>query len=554
MKKKIFSSAFLVAVVVFVSCIAIFVGLLHDYFGSLQEKQLKSELKLAQTAVEEEGLPYLKKLNRGDERLTLIASDGTVVFDSWKNAGELENHGSREEVKEAVKTGEGHSSRYSTTFTEETIYYATKLSSGDVLRIAASRLTLLSLLLAMEQGIFIIITIALILSAILAFRIAKQISEPLNQLDLEHPLENNTYDEIAPLLTKIEYGRREIAKKKKELQQKEEEFEAVTLNMNEGLVLINHRREILSINPAAKAYYDADYNVIGQNFLMLDRSPEISQLFDKTEEFGSAELLQEHKGREYQINASRIKSDKENVGIALLIFDITEKAFAERNRREFTANVSHELKTPLHSIMGSAELIEQNLVSKEDIPEFVGTIRKEAIRLLNLIDDIIRLSKLDEKAELPVEELNLKELVTEGVEPLRYSAEEKNIEIKIQGEDVICLTSKQLLREVVYNLCDNAVKYNKTGGNVVITISKEEDNGIITFEDTGIGIPDEHKARIFERFYRVDKSHSKEGGGTGLGLSIVKHGIQYLNGTITLNSVQGEGTVISITIPLKNKQ
>lgn len=550
MKSKIFRSTFLVAVLVFLSCITIFMGVLHEYFGDIQEKQLQSELALARTAVEEEGISYLEKLKKGEERLTLIAPDGSVLYDSWAEASALENHGDREEIKEALGTGNGSSSRYSATFTEETIYYASMLSSGEVLRIAASRLTMLSLLLGMGRQLFIIIAIALILSGVLAFRIAKSISDPLNRLDLDSPLENDTYDEIAPLLTKIEQGRREIARKKEELEEKKEEFDAVTRNMDEGLVLMNRNHEIISINPAAQVYYDTDYRSVGRSFLTIDRSPKIGKLLDAAEKEGSAETIREHKGREYQIHAGRIRSGSHFTGIALLIFDITEKAFAERNRKEFTANVSHELKSPLHSIMGRAELIEQGMVDKEDMPEFAGTIRKEAARLVSLIDDIIRLSELDEGAELPTEEIELKSCIAEEIEPLRAAAGKKNIAISIDGDEVHCTTSRRLLTEIIYNLCDNAVKYNKDGGSVTVTVSAEGSQAVIKVSDTGIGIPAEHQSRIFERFYRVDKSHSRASGGTGLGMSIVKHAVHYLHGSISLKSTEGEGTTITVKIPL----
>lgn len=550
MKSKIFRSTFFVAVLVFLSCIAIFMGVLHEYFGNVQEKQLRSELALARAAVEEEGISYLENLKKNDERLTLIKPDGSVIYDSWADVSKLENHGDREEVKEALVNGNGSSSRYSATFTEETIYYASRLSSGEVLRIAASRLTMPSLLLGMGQPIIVIIAIAFVLSGVLAFRIAKSISDPLNKLDLDEPLENDTYDEIAPLLTKIEQGRQEITRRKEELEEKEEEFDAVIKNMDEGLVLMNQNHEIIAINPAAQIYYDTDYRSVARSFLTIDRSPEIGKLLDIAEKEGSAETIQEHKGREYQVHASCIRSGDQFTGIALLIFDITEKAFAERNRREFTANVSHELKSPLHSIMGSAELIEQGLVDKDDMPDFVGTIRKEAARLITLIDDIIKLSELDEETELPTEEIELKNFIIETIEPLKGTAAKKNVSINIEGSEVKCKCSGQLLNEIIYNLCDNAVKYNKEGGTVTVSTSAEKNQAIIEVSDTGIGIPEEHQSRIFERFYKVDMSRSRESGGTGLGMSIVKHAVQYLGGNIRLKSTAGEGTIITVKIPL----
>lgn len=552
MKTKIFRASFFVAMLVCLSCITIFMGVLQEYFGKAQEKMLKSELALAVTGVEQTGLSYLENhemRGRDDERLTLIKPDGSVIFDSRAEAKKLENHGDREEVQEALKNGEGASSRYSTTFTEKTIYFASRLSSGNVLRISASRLTMLSLLLGMGQPICIIIMIALILSGVLAYGIAGSISKPLNRLDLERPLENDTYDEIAPLLTKIEQGRREIVRRKEALKEKEKEFDAVIRNMDEGLILMNRNHEIISLNPAAQEYYNTDFNAIGNSFLTLDRTGGTGKLLEIAENKGSAEMTCKHQGREYQIHASRIQSEDQFLGIVLLIFDVTDRAYAERNRKEFTANVSHELKSPLHSIMGSAELLEQEMVDQEDIPAFAGTIRKEAARLVCMIDDIIRLSALDERIELPSEELELKSFTEEVINPLRGFAEKRQITIAIEGAEVHCCAAKGLMNEIIYNLCDNAIKYNRDGGSVTVILDETVDLAVIEISDTGIGIPEEHQKRIFERFYRVDQSHSRESGGTGLGMSIVKHAVKNLNGTISLKSTVGKGTMITVKIP-----
>lgn len=549
MRGKIFRSTFLVAAVVFLSCIALFMAALYGYFDEVQHKQLRSELTFAAKAVDTEGVDYLKNFDMNDDRLTLVAPDGSVIYDTWTDASKLENHGSREEIEDAFNKGTGESSRYSATFTEETLYYAEKLSSGDVLRISTSRMTILSLLLGMLQPICVVIFIALILSIVLSARIARQIAKPLNDLDLDRPLENEVYDEIAPMLTKIEQGRREIAQRKDELKKKEEEFDAVTQSMDEGLVLLNGDQKVLTINPAARKFYGTDSRCIGDKFFTLDRDVETNEMIEEALEKGAAERIKERGGREYQMHASSIRSEDQTVGIALLIFDITERAFAERNRREFAANVSHELKSPLHSIMGSAELIKDGLIKKEDLSRFGGLIHKEAARLVTLIDDIIRLSKLDEKTDLPTEEIKLKALVEEEIKSLVPVAEEMDVKIRAAGDEVTCMSSRQLLHEIVYNLCDNAIKYNKVGGSVTVTTSECEGVIQLSVEDTGIGIPEEHQARIFERFYRVDKSHSRESGGTGLGLSIVKHAVRYIGGDVSLESKEGEGTKITVSFP-----
>ena len=553
MRSKIFRSTFFVAIIVFLSCLVLIMGVLNEYFVNIQEKQLKSELVLASTGVEKSGVSYLKKIKKDSERLTLVAPDGTAIYDTWTDASKLENHGDRKEIKEAFETGIGESQRYSATFTEQTLYYAIKLPSGDVLRVSTVRLTMLTTILGMLQSIAAVIMIAFILSLVLAGIVSKQIAKPLNDLDLDRPLESDTYDELASLLTKIEHSRREIEWKKEELREKEKEFDAVTQNMDEGMVLINKKHEVVTINPAAKRFYGYTEDPVGKNFLLLDRDVEVSKMIDEAEDKGPSERVKEHQGREYQLHASRITSHQNPIGTVILIFDITEKAFAERNRREFTANVSHELKSPLHSIMGSAELIENGMVKPEDMTRFVGVIRKEASRLVTLIDDIIQLSALDEKKDLPLEEVFIKSFIEEEIETLKPMAEKKNVIVKCTGDEVACNVSKQLLHEIVYNLVDNAIKYNKEDGSVEINTSYSNSGSAqIVVRDTGIGIPPEHQPRIFERFYRVDKSHSKEGGGTGLGLSIVKHAVQYMNGDVTLESKEDVGTTITVVLPVKN--
>lgn len=556
MRSKIFRSTFFVAIIVFLSCLVLIMGVLNEYFVNIQEKQLKSELVLASTGVEKSGVSYLKKIKKDSERLTLVAPDGTAIYDTWTDASKLENHGDRKEIKEAFETGIGESHRYSATFTEQTLYYAIKLPSGDVLRVSTVRLTMLTTILGMLQSIAAVIMIAFILSLVLAGIVSKQIAKPLNDLDLDRPLESDTYDELAPLLTKIEHSRREIEWKKEELREKEKEFDAVTQNMDEGMVLINKKHEVVTINPAAKRFYGYTEDPVGKNFLLLDRDVEVSKMIDEAEDKGPSERVKEHQGREYQLHASRITSHQNPIGTVILIFDITEKAFAERNRREFTANVSHELKSPLHSIMGSAELIENGMVKPEDMTRFVGVIRKEASRLVTLIDDIIQLSALDEKKDLPLEEVFIKSFIEEEIETLKPMAEKKNVIVKCTGDEVACNVSKQLLHEIVYNLVDNAIKYNKDNGSVEVNTSSFNSGNFgsakIVVRDTGIGIPPEHQPRIFERFYRVDKSHSKEGGGTGLGLSIVKHAVQYMNGDVTLESKEDVGTTITVVLPVKN--
>ena len=549
MTRKIFLSIMAAAAVVLLCSVLIIMGCLYDYFGGVQERQLEDELALAQTGVECSGKTYLKALEGESYRLTWIAPSGEVLFDSQADESSMENHAQREEVRQALETGEGQSSRYSSTLLEKTIYYAKRLTDGSILRISISRATAGVLVMGMLQPMLVVLAAALILALVLAKRISARIVAPLNRLDLEKPLENDTYEELSPLLTRINQQRRQIDAQLRTLQQKKDEFAQITASMNESLVLMNEKGTVLSINPAARALFHAEPDCVGQDFLTVERSHEISCAIRRALEEGHAELRVERGGREYQLDISRIESEGTVIGAVLLAFDVTEQAFAERNRREFTANVSHELKTPLQSIMGSAELIENGLVKQEDMPRFVGHIRTEAARLVTLIEDIIRLSQLDEGGELPFEPVDLKKLAEEASASLASAAAEKQVTIRVHGDDRQITTVRRLASEIIYNLCDNAVKYNREGGSVDVTIDGTAHGAVVTVQDTGIGIPPEHQSRVFERFYRVDKSHSRQSGGTGLGLSIVKHAVQYLGGRIELESQPGKGTTMRVHFP-----
>lgn len=549
MKKKIFRSILTVAVAVFTVSIVIIMGVLYSYFGSIQERQLTDELLLAATAVEKNGMEYLEALDSQRYRLTWVAEDGSVLYDTQADESTMENHADREEIREAMESREGVSSRYSTTLLEHTLYSARRLNDGSVLRISSSRATIWILALGMFQSIAIILIFALILSGVLADRLAKRIVKPLNQLDLEHPLENDTYEELSPLLRRMDKQHRQIDTQLMELRRKTDEFTQITGNMREGLVLLNEKGVILNINAAAKNLFHATPTCIGADFLSVERSHEISLTIEKAMAEGHSQIHFERDGRAYQLDVSRIESDGAVVGAVLLAFDVTEEAFAERSRREFTANVSHELKTPLQSIMGSAELIENGLVKPEDMPRFVGHIRTEAGRLVTLIEDIIRLSQLDEGDKLPFDEVDLLEAANEVAASLQDAATAKRVSLGVSGEAVTIQSVRRLITESLFNLCDNAIKYNVEGGAVKISVCREGEQAVLTVRDTGIGIPPEYQERVFERFYRVDKSRSKETGGTGLGLSIVKHSVQYLGGHICLESTPGQGTAVTIILP-----
>ena len=458
----------------------------------------------------------------------------------------MENHSDREEIREAFENGYGSSARNSSTLTEKTFYEAVLLDSGDVLRISVSQLTLGALFVGMSPAICAIIFVAGIVSFLLASKMTQKIIEPLNKLDLENPTENNSYEELSPILTKINKQHKQINRHIEELHRKADEFEQITSSMSEGLILIDDKGKILSMNNACKKIYAVKTDVVGSNLLSVDRTKQMSNAVKDALGGAHSEFIIQKNGYEYQFNVNPIETDEKRLGAVILAFDITEKAFAERNRQEFTANVTHELKTPLQSIIGSAELLENGLVKPEDTGRFVGNIRKEASRLVNLINDIIRLSQLDENHEPATETVNLREVANEVFEVLTISATKKDVSLEIKGDACVIYGVRRYIYDILYNLCDNAIRYNVNGGKVTVDIHMENSRNVIVVSDTGIGIDTEHHARIFERFYRVDKSHSKETGGTGLGLSIVKHAVMYHRGKIELESELGKGTVVKV--------
>ena len=549
MTKKIFHSILLVAGAVLLASLLVIMGCLYEYFGSVEKKQLRDELELASAAVERSGEEYLSGISSDRYRLTWIARDGTVLYDTVTDAESLENHADREEVRQAFTNGEGESTRYSSTLLQKTMYSAHKLRDGSVLRISISRATAGVLLVGMVQPILVVVIVAFILSAVLAKSLSRRIVRPLNELDLEHPLENDAYEELSPLLGRINHQHRQIDEQMMELERQKMEFSQITGSMREGLVLLDEKERVLSINPAAYKLFDADERSVGQDFLTIDRSHDIRQAIAEAMTQGHGEARAERGGCIWQFDVSRIASGDTAVGAVLLAFDITDRETAEQNRREFTANVSHELKTPLQGIIGSAELLENGMVQPDDVPRFVGHIRKEAQRLVTLIGDIIRLSQLDEGDEMPRETVDLLTLSQETASDLQAAAEQKNVSLFVEGESMRVNGVRRLLYEVIYNLCDNAIKYNVEGGSVKVSVGTEGGKAVVSVADTGIGIAPEHQSRIFERFYRVDKSHSKASGGTGLGLSIVKHAVQYHHGTVELKSEEGKGTTIRVLLP-----
>ncbi len=550
MTKKIFISILLVSAVVLLACFAITVGVLYSYYTGISESQLKAQTSVISHAVENEGIGYFNDFKENGCRVTWINSDGTVIYDSEAQASSLESHADREEFIEALETGFGKSSRYSSTLTERMLYCAQKLADGTVIRTAYPQSTVFMLFLGMLPPLCIVFIISIALSGLLAYRLSRQIVQPLNAIDLDKPLENETYDELSPLLKRIELQHRQIDRQLNELSRKREEWNAVTESMNEGIVLLSADNTVLSINKSASLLLDTSSDCIGQDMLEICRRIDIQSLICQATEGKNAEITAELRGREYQINASPIVSDGSVKGTALLFFDVTDKLQAEQMRREFTANVSHELKTPLQVISGTSELMINGLVKNEDIPKFAERIHGESLRMITLVDDIIELSRLDEgAAEVPKEKVCLVTAAEAVAERLAVSAQHKDVSVSVAGDKAVINGIPALITELIFNLCDNAIKYTLPGGRADIVIKDENNEAVLTVSDTGVGIPEDAQSRVFERFFRVDKSRSKEIGGTGLGLSIVKHIAEIHNARIYLKSKPGKGTSITVVFP-----
>ena len=542
MTKRIFRSIVIVATLVLFVCFGVTLGVLYSHYSDLQWQQLGNELTIAQNGLEQYGEDYLDALSKGTFRFTWIEKSGMVLHDTQTSYETMDNHADREEIKEAFAYGSGESQRYSNTLTTKMLYKAVKLQDGSVLRISAAQDSVFALLLEILLPLILIYVIAIAASLMLARRMAKWIVNPLNDLDLDNPLSCNTYDEISPLLHRIEKQNKQISSQVALLKEKTDQFEQTTSSMSEGLVLLDSEGKILSINPAAARLFETSKACVGLDFLVVDRSQAMSKGVKQALAKQHCDFRITKHGSEYQIGISPIVSGNRLLGAVVLAFDVTEQVNAQRNRQEFTANVSHELKTPLQSILNSAQLLQSGLVKPEDMQKFTGYICSEAERLLQLINDIIRLSQLDESGDYPKESVDLYQVSSQVLQSLLPSADKRSITVELHGENTVISGIRQLAYELIYNLCDNAIRYNKDGGKVIVTVSKDS----VSVQDSGIGIPREHQSRIFERFYRVDKSHSRETGGTGLGLSIVKHAAQRLGAKIHLDSKLGIGTTIYV--------
>ncbi len=547
--KKIFRSSLFVALLVLTASFAMIIGILFNYFQVQLEKELKNEAMYISSAIENEGAEYLKHIENDEKRVTLISADGTVIADTSVEADELENHLDREEIKKAIADGYGTSVRYSETLTEKVVYYAEMLEDGNILRVSTKQYTVVTILLGLSQSISAVILLAFILSFILSSRVSKSIVKPINELDLDNPENNNTYEELSPLLSKISSQHKTIEKQLHEAKKQQEEFSLITENMSEGLLVIDKNMQILTCNTSAKKLLNVSENING-NVFSVNRSKAFRQSVEKSLNGEHFENEMIYDDRHYNIIANPVYEDSEIIGAFIVIIDITEAIQREQMRSEFTSNVSHELKTPLTSISGFAEMMMNGGIDEATVKDFSKSIYEEAQRLISLVIDIIRISELDEKSNIFIKEkVDLYELSEEIMERLKSQADKKNIKMNIFGGKAQTNGVRKILDEIIYNLCDNAVKYNNNGGTVDIIVRTTDDEAIITVRDNGIGIPKNAQNRVFERFYRVDKSRSKEKGGTGLGLSIVKHGAVFHNAQITLESQINEGTSITLKFP-----
>lgn len=552
MTKRIFRSICLVALGVFFACVALIMGVLYAYFSNVQQSQLRMQTNLAAQGVANEGIDYFQGLLVEDYRITWIAADGSVLYDSESDSREMTNHLEREEVAQAMAEGYGSSRRYSDTLMDRFLYCAQRLPDGTVVRLSSTQSSIFLLLLGMTQPLCIVFAAAVLLSVLLAVRISKRIVAPLNEINLDDPLSNEDYDELSPLLRRIDSQQRQLHHQEAKLKQQRQELDTIIGSMNEGMVLLNQQGEVVSMNPAAKKLLPEKRSSLGMA-RSIGRRPEIQAVIDDALHGRPGGARMELEGGSYQLDANPILSEGTLMGVALFLFDVTEKERAEQQRRAFTANVSHELKTPLHAISGYAELIRNGMVKQEDIIPFAGRIYEETQRLVRLVEDIISLSRLDEGAgDMARETVDLYRLAETVVASLEPEAEAAQVRLELSGTPAELVGIPQLLHSIVYNLCDNAIKYNRENGQVAVHIYSADGETVLSVRDTGIGIDAQDRSHIFERFYRVDKSRSKEVGGTGLGLSIVKHAAKIHRASIELDSVKGQGTTITVRFPPAN--
>ena len=552
MTKRIFRAIFNVSLLILIASTLILVAFVGDYNSDQTKEAMHADAVYIAKAMETEGISYLEQLPKQSQRITWIDADGTVLFDSYADVSQMENHGEREEVVEALKTGRGETTRYSTTLAEKTENYAIKLSDGTILRLSVTSLSALSIFLSMTQPLALVLVIALILAGFLASKTSKSIVKPLENVDLKHPEQAEIYDEMAPFLRRIAVQNKLISKQMQDRQRRQREFETITENMQEGLLVLDAKGEVLSCNKGARRLLGVDHVPEKENVFALNRTEGFRRCITAALAGNHEEVTMESDSRSYQLLANPVTEDGLVAGVVLLLFDNTEKADREKLRREFTANVSHELKTPLTSISGFAEIMKNGMVKAEDVPRFAHNIYDEAQRLISMVQDIIQLSRLDEAQEtMEKTEVNVALIAETVAKRLEGQAAQRNIVFHIETESAVLSGVPHVQEEMIYNLCDNAIRYNKDNGSVTLKVEKHPDDITVTVADTGIGIPYGEQERVFERFYRVSRSRSKEIDGTGLGLSIVKHGALLHQATVKMESEVDKGTTIRLIFPNK---
>ena len=546
MTKKIFRTILAVGIAVILLSTALFCTVLLRHYTTRVFDELEMEAALAARGVELEGADYLAGLDP-QNRVTWISGDGSVLYDSRADAGAMENHLEREEVQEALSGQVGEAERYSDTLSTRTLYVALPLSDGSVLRVASDQSSVVSLVVELIPSLVLVLILTIALGSLLAYRLSRAIIRPILALDLSHPEDCDTYEELTPLLRRIHSQSETIQSQMEELERQRSEFTAITENMSEGFLLMDSRTNLLSCNSSALRLLDAPRAEVGESVLHLNRTEAFRRVVDEALQGRHSEALLERGDKCYQLLANCVQREGQVVGAVIAILDVTERESREALRREFTANVSHELKTPLTSISGFAELMKAGTVPPETVPEFAGDIYREAQRLITLVEDIIHLSQLDEDL-VPLERgaVDLFAVARDVVQRLTPAAERAGVALTLTGGETTVEGVRQVLDEMVANLVDNAIKYNRPGGSVAVEVTVAEGKPRLTVRDTGIGIPAAHQERVFERFYRVDKSHSKEVGGTGLGLSIVKHAAAYHNASVSLESTEGVGTTVTV--------
>ena len=548
MTKRIFRATLTVALTVLLASLVLIVGVLHGYFQDRVLEELASRTSYIALGIEHEGMAYLEDGFPNDCRVTWVAADGAVLWDNREDPAKMENHADRSEVHESLVLGRGHAARYSDTLSQKTLYYALRLSDGSVLRVSDTQYSVWMLVLLALQPVALVMVLAFCLALWLAGRLARQLVEPINAVDLNDPGDEIGHEELAPLVGKLRSQKRQIGRQMEDLRRRREEFAAITENMSEGLLIIDRETRVLSYNAAALRLLDAGAPGEEDSVLALNREPGFRHCVEEALAGRRREELLEREDTCCRVLANPVEQDGAVTGAVLIVLDVTEKERREALRREFTANVSHELKTPLTAILGTAEILENGLVKPEDISRFAGNIRREAQRLIGLVNDIIKLSRLDEgDTAAPWEMVDLRTMAEEVLRQLAPAAEKQRVTMTVEGSVGPVRGVPQIIEEIIYNLCDNAIAYNKPGGSVRVTLSSTPEGERVTVADTGIGIPQELRERVFERFYRVDKSHSS--GGTGLGLSIVKHGAAYLGVRMELDSELGKGSTFTLIFP-----